>query len=306
MSLAAQNEAQFKKWAEKLKSATDTAEIEQGLEALSALQTNPALLGATKIGVCVNRLSQRQDLSEKLRKDAANLVAKWRQMAENAKAKALARQEEERRKREQQAAQAAAAKAKPLYTEHHYAGPKVDEGQPDIVRNRRNKARALIWKELMNGATDETRQKIPPDSPIPEEIEGELEKQWHEDKTSDKYLWGSQLRAICSNLKDPKNPDLNARLANGELHGRFLARMTSEEMASKERQIEREKIMREMLEEKESDWNKKRMKAKGDGQFTCFKCKSSKTNYTQAQTRSSDEPMTTFVECLNCGNRWKC
>jgi transcription elongation factor S-II len=24
------------------------------------------------------------------------------------------------------------------------------------------------------------------------------------------------------------------------------------------------------------------------------------------QTRSADEPMTTFVTCIDCGNRWKC
>ena len=27
--------------------------------------------------------------------------------------------------------------------------------------------------------------------------------------------------------------------------------------------------------------------------------------YIQLQTRSADEPMTTFVLCLECGNRWK-
>jgi hypothetical protein len=27
--------------------------------------------------------------------------------------------------------------------------------------------------------------------------------------------------------------------------------------------------------------------------------------YYQMQTRSADEPMTTFVSCLNCNNRWK-
>ena len=42
-----------------------------------------------------------------------------------------------------------------------------------------------------------------------------------------------------------------------------------------------------------------------DGLFKCGKCKSWKTTYTQAQTRSADEPMTTFACCLNCGNRWK-
>lgn len=42
------------------------------------------------------------------------------------------------------------------------------------------------------------------------------------------------------------------------------------------------------------------------GIFTCNKCKSQKTTYFQMQTRSADEPMTTFVTCLNCSKRWKC
>jgi len=43
-----------------------------------------------------------------------------------------------------------------------------------------------------------------------------------------------------------------------------------------------------------------------DGLFKCMKCKSMKTTYTQVQTRSADEPMTTFVYCTNCEKRWKC
>ena len=43
-----------------------------------------------------------------------------------------------------------------------------------------------------------------------------------------------------------------------------------------------------------------------DGLFKCSKCKTYKTTYTQVQTRSADEPMTTFVSCVNCGARWKC
>lgn len=39
--------------------------------------------------------------------------------------------------------------------------------------------------------------------------------------------------------------------------------------------------------------------------FKCGKCGKRKTTYTQLQTRSADEPMTTFVLCLDCGNRWK-
>jgi hypothetical protein len=37
----------------------------------------------------------------------------------------------------------------------------------------------------------------------------------------------------------------------------------------------------------------------------CGKCGQKKVSYTQAQTRSADEPMTTFCECTVCGNRWK-
>jgi transcription elongation factor S-II len=40
--------------------------------------------------------------------------------------------------------------------------------------------------------------------------------------------------------------------------------------------------------------------------FKCRKCHSNECTYYQMQTRSADEPMTTFVTCINCGNRWKC
>uniref|UniRef100_A0A6C0EXR9 TFIIS-type domain-containing protein n=1 Tax=viral metagenome TaxID=1070528 RepID=A0A6C0EXR9_9ZZZZ len=40
--------------------------------------------------------------------------------------------------------------------------------------------------------------------------------------------------------------------------------------------------------------------------FNCRKCKTNKCTYYQLQTRSADEPMTTYVTCLDCGIRWKC
>lgn len=41
-----------------------------------------------------------------------------------------------------------------------------------------------------------------------------------------------------------------------------------------------------------------------DGAFKC-KCGSFKTEYTEVQTRSADEPTTKKVYCWKCGNRWK-
>lgn len=42
-----------------------------------------------------------------------------------------------------------------------------------------------------------------------------------------------------------------------------------------------------------------------DGLFQCRKCKKRKTTYYSVQTRSADEPMTNFITCLTCGNKWK-
>lgn len=40
-------------------------------------------------------------------------------------------------------------------------------------------------------------------------------------------------------------------------------------------------------------------------QFTCKKCKKNKCVYSQYQIRSSDEGITSFITCLNCGNNWR-
>jgi DNA-directed RNA polymerase subunit M/transcription elongation factor TFIIS len=41
------------------------------------------------------------------------------------------------------------------------------------------------------------------------------------------------------------------------------------------------------------------------GMFTCGRCKSKRTTFYLLQTRSADEPMTAFISCMGCGNKWK-
>ena len=61
------------------------------------------------------------------------------------------------------------------------------------------------------------------------------------------------------------------------------------------------------LKEKELAMEQMRVKEEGyEGLFKCGRCKSKRTIYHQLQTRSADEPMTTYVTCNGCGNRWKC
>lgn len=65
-----------------------------------------------------------------------------------------------------------------------------------------------------------------------------------------------------------------------------------------------------IFENKAKDLARERAKADIEkdyiGLFKCGKCKSTKTSYYQMQTRSADEPMTTYVTCMNCLSRWKC
>ena len=39
--------------------------------------------------------------------------------------------------------------------------------------------------------------------------------------------------------------------------------------------------------------------------FICKLCKSEDVNWHQKQTRSADEAMTVFLECANCGAKWR-
>ena len=43
----------------------------------------------------------------------------------------------------------------------------------------------------------------------------------------------------------------------------------------------------------------------GEGLLQCFKCKSTRIESYQRQTRSADEAMTMFCMCLSCHHRWK-
>ena len=49
----------------------------------------------------------------------------------------------------------------------------------------------------------------------------------------------------------------------------------------------------------------KKNNTEGSNIFTCSKCKKSKCSVTTKQTRAGDEPPTTFVDCLECGHKFK-
>jgi len=115
----------------------------------------------------------------------------------------------------------------------------------------------------------------------------------------------SQARSIIFNLKDPLNQSFGRIVLSGRLAPERLPTLSAEDMASQEKIEERARVRKEGAEELELDWALRHGHLQISGTFTCGKCKGNKTTYYQLQTRSSDEPMTTSVQCLSCKNRWK-
>lgn len=113
----------------------------------------------------------------------------------------------------------------------------------------------------------------------------------------------AKYRSLIFNLKDSKNPDFRRRVLLGQVEAEMLVDMNTSEMASDERRQEVKKIEEKALFECERG-GPRDGEATTD-QFKCGRCGKRKTTYYQMQTRSADEPMTTYVTCVNCNNRWK-
>lgn len=120
-------------------------------------------------------------------------------------------------------------------------------------------------------------------------------KKWDNPYYTQIYL--DRLRSIYINLS---NDSLLNHVKDGTVPVKSLAFMTHQEMQPEkwdaliQAKIKKDKSKYDTQQEAMTDT------------FKCRKCYSNKCSYYQMQTRSADEPMTTFVTCLECANRWKC
>jgi transcription elongation factor S-II len=109
------------------------------------------------------------------------------------------------------------------------------------------------------------------------------------------------VRSLYQNLRSKTSSTLRANVLSGAIPPTKLVTMTHDELKTEERKAEEAAMMKENMD--------KAMVAQEEQSISthlrCNKCGQKKVTYTQAQTRSADEPMTTFCTCLNCGNRWK-
>jgi DNA-directed RNA polymerase subunit M/transcription elongation factor TFIIS len=124
----------------------------------------------------------------------------------------------------------------------------------------------------------------------------------HFDNNLFQLCYTSVARRVLSNLSINsyvKNTYLLPRIMNGTITIDQVATMSIRDFAPtlytdlRERQILREQHQLEGH------------KAMATDMFQCFRCNKRETVFYELQTRSADEPMTKFITCVNCNNRWR-
>ena len=108
-------------------------------------------------------------------------------------------------------------------------------------------------------------------------------------------IYKHKFMGVRFNLLNKKNPRLLQRVLDGEIKSFKLPFMDKRELFPEHwigKEFGKSIIIISQPEVSESIIN-------------CPSCKSNKVHYYQLQTRSADEPMTTFCTCTNCNKRWK-
>lgn len=169
------------------------------------------------------------------------------------------------------------------------------EGRSAMEDAIRQKSKEL----LLNAANGDGN--LPDGAEDPETLVEQLESCIFKEFKDTGFKYKCRIRSRLSNLKDVKNPDLRIQFLLGHIPPAQLARMSAEEMANSELKSLRARIVQESINKAQLAVNPG---AKSE-LLKCSKCGGRNCTYSQLQTQSSDEPMTTFVLCNDCGNRWK-
>lgn len=255
----------------------------RALELLKSLESIPMtldLLQSTHIGKTVNKIRKSFDNNE-VSSMSKSMVKKWRKLLSNTSNSTPYTNSSPCNNNER------IKKPTPIQTE-----------VPKTSNEVRLKCRQLL--------ADALKKPLPSDlmgEPFLEEevLAGRIEECIFQEYKCVDPKYKNRVRSRVSNLSDSKNPFLRFNVLRGELAPERIAKMTAEEMASDELKKEREKFTKEAI-------NDHQMALTGGtktSDIKCPACKKFNVFYNQVQTRSADEPMTTFCYCNECGKRWK-
>ena len=75
-------------------------------------------------------------------------------------------------------------------------------------------------------------------------------------KFKDKKNYSDKARSLLFNLRDPKNPELKKKVLFEEYSPESFVTLSPKDLASKDLKDERQKLLKENLDARRTDWNK--------------------------------------------------
>ncbi|XP_071515205.1 transcription elongation factor S-II [Panulirus ornatus] len=269
------------------------------LKVLQGLPINFQVLSKTRIGMTVNAL-RKASTDEEVISTAKQLIKNWKKFVPDKKDDDEKEGKEEKKKEKEDKKESKSSSNSSSNSNGSSSGgsskpASFPPSAPPTTDSLRLKCRemlsnALKLSEMPDGVVD-----------TPESLAEKIEEAIYQEFRNTDLGYKNRLRSRVYNLKDSKNPQLRENVLRGAISPKRLATMSSEDMASDDMKALREKFTKEGIDDHQL--------AVAQGTKTdllkCGKCGHRDCTYNQMQTRSSDEPMTTFVLCNHCGNRWK-
>ncbi|OCT46884.1 Transcription elongation factor S-II [Cladophialophora carrionii] len=276
------------------------------LTILRDLKTNvkpsEELLRATGIGKIVNKVKGVQGLDPEVSKLAAEIISRWRHVVNEQKLASGTSTPIANGARSNGTSSPAppAKSASPTGVAPDKRNWKVDKvPRDDLVPHdkARNNCIGLIYDGLCLGSDLPMKTILD----LAKQIEAAALNLPEANGSSASPVYKEKIRSLFQNLKNKSNPKLRIRILTGEISAQRFVTMSHEEMKSRQQKEMDNKIAKENMNNAMVAQEEKSVSTS----LECGKCHQKKVSYSQAQTRSADEPMTTFCECLHCGNRWK-
>ncbi|KAF3481932.1 transcription elongation factor S-II [Arthroderma uncinatum] len=265
-------------------------------ELQKGIQPTEDLLRSTKIGIIVNRLKQHK--APEVARLSSEIVSKWRAEVNKQKKTASPVASDSPKSAPNGTSTPASAaddKAQKSNVPPDKRTWKADQVNTAVTGVKaRDSCLGLMYDGLCIGSTEPARAVLQKAT----EVEAATFNTYGPE-TKEQYR--TKIRSLYQNLKNKSNLSLRTRVLSGEVAPERFVTMTHEELKSDERREEDRKIQKENMD-KAMVGQPERSISKS---LQCGKCGQRKVTYTEAQTRSADEPMTLFCTCLACGKSWR-
>lgn len=270
-------------------------------ELQGGVKASEDLLRSTRVGIVVNKLKQHK--APEVARLSGEIVSRWRNEVNKQKASGSAggSQRSSASPRPSQNGTASPASATPSDKAAKLSVPpdkrtwKADGADINQTGNRgRDNCIGLMYDGLCLHSTEPPKVVLSKASAVEAAAYDAFGPE-----TKEPYR--TKIRSLFQNLKNKSNPSLRVRVLTSEVTPEQFVKMSHDELRSDEQREKDRKIQKENMD--------KAMVAQQERSIStslqCGKCGQRKVTYTEAQTRSADEPMTLFCTCTHCGKSWR-